>query len=248
MAYTGTSIVDYLKSVGQASDFTSRTALATQYGIQNYTGTAEQNTQLLNTLNKPSGGLTTTNAPLGSTQATNDLLASASKITGIPYQTFTNETLVPSNTIPTSTLQNQTKMEIPTATPTNASDVLAAGATTASDQYTKSLTESRDETESAYNKLSSEISSLLGTTVGRGAEQLNQEQLNKVPELKQQLTDVNNQIQTKLAEFNKIQAQYAEATQVQEGKTIPMNLIIHSHINLRYLKHIKQVDLLVNLF
>ena len=45
-----TSIVDYLKSIGKPSDFASRTALAQQYGITNYSGTAEQNTQLLNTL------------------------------------------------------------------------------------------------------------------------------------------------------------------------------------------------------
>lgn len=48
--YTGTSIVDYLTSTGKPSDFSSRTQLAAQYGIQNYTGTAEQNTQLLNLL------------------------------------------------------------------------------------------------------------------------------------------------------------------------------------------------------
>lgn len=50
MAYTGSSIVDYLGSLGQASDFGSRTNLAKQYGIVNYSGTADQNTQLLNTL------------------------------------------------------------------------------------------------------------------------------------------------------------------------------------------------------
>lgn len=44
---TGGSIVDALKAGGQASDFTSRTALAGKYGISNYTGTADQNTQLL---------------------------------------------------------------------------------------------------------------------------------------------------------------------------------------------------------
>ena len=48
--YTGVSIVDYLKSVGQSSDYSSRSALAAQQGIQNYQGTAEQNTQLLNIL------------------------------------------------------------------------------------------------------------------------------------------------------------------------------------------------------
>lgn len=45
--YTGNSIVDALNSGGQASDFDSRTKLAQQYGIQNYSGTADQNTQLL---------------------------------------------------------------------------------------------------------------------------------------------------------------------------------------------------------
>lgn len=44
------SIVDYLGSVGQASDFNSRKNLAGQYGIQGYTGTAQQNTQLLGAL------------------------------------------------------------------------------------------------------------------------------------------------------------------------------------------------------
>ncbi len=48
--YTGSSIVDYLKSTNQASDFTSRSKLASQYGITNYTGTASQNTELLNYL------------------------------------------------------------------------------------------------------------------------------------------------------------------------------------------------------
>lgn len=48
--YNGVSVVDYLTSQGQASDYTTRAKLATQYGISNYTGTAAQNTQLLNTL------------------------------------------------------------------------------------------------------------------------------------------------------------------------------------------------------
>lgn len=52
MAYEGDSIVDYLKSINKPSDYTSRSVLAGQYGIKGYTGTAEQNTQLLGTLNK----------------------------------------------------------------------------------------------------------------------------------------------------------------------------------------------------
>lgn len=50
MAYTGNSIVDYLNSVGKDSSYSNRAKLAKQYGITNYSGTASQNTQLLNTL------------------------------------------------------------------------------------------------------------------------------------------------------------------------------------------------------
>ena len=49
-SYSGVSIVDYLNSTGQVSDFASRQRLAQQFGIQNYVGSAEQNTQLLNLL------------------------------------------------------------------------------------------------------------------------------------------------------------------------------------------------------
>lgn len=49
------SIVDFLSSVNQPSDFQSRTQLAQQFGIQNYTGTAEQNTQLLGILRSQGG-------------------------------------------------------------------------------------------------------------------------------------------------------------------------------------------------
>src|SRR5690625_2278781 len=48
--YKGSSIVDYLKSVGQSSSFAHRKKLAQRYGIKNYKGTASQNTRLLNAL------------------------------------------------------------------------------------------------------------------------------------------------------------------------------------------------------
>jgi hypothetical protein len=61
---TDVSIVDYLKSIGQPSDFVSRKKLAEQYGIKDYRGTAEQNIQLLALLKsgqKPTaGGASTT--------------------------------------------------------------------------------------------------------------------------------------------------------------------------------------------
>jgi hypothetical protein len=41
------SVVDWLKSEGRDSSFQARRALASQYGIIGYTGTAEQNMELL---------------------------------------------------------------------------------------------------------------------------------------------------------------------------------------------------------
>ena len=57
MAYTGVSIVDYLNSVGQSTDYASRAKLAASKGITGYTGSAQENTQLLNMLR---GGATGT--------------------------------------------------------------------------------------------------------------------------------------------------------------------------------------------
>ncbi len=48
--YTGTSLVDYLKSIRVDSSFANRQKLASANGIKNYKGTAAQNTTLLNKL------------------------------------------------------------------------------------------------------------------------------------------------------------------------------------------------------
>lgn len=47
---TKTSVVDYLKTKGQDSSFSNRAKLASQVGIDNYQGTASQNTALLKSL------------------------------------------------------------------------------------------------------------------------------------------------------------------------------------------------------
>lgn len=73
-AYTGGSIVDYLSSTGKPSDFASRATLAKNAGIANYTGSAEQNTQLLNTLRGGAPAVatpaTTTTSPAGAPTVT----------------------------------------------------------------------------------------------------------------------------------------------------------------------------------
>lgn len=127
--------------------------------------------------------------------------------------------------IPASTLQPQTPTTIPSAKPTNTADVMAAGATQQSTQTTTDIAK-RDALQAESDKGNSELNKLMGGLLGKGEATLNAEQTAGVPGMQQNLNDVNNQIQTKLAEFKQIQDQYAKATQVQEGKTIPMNLII----------------------
>ncbi|MBP3577709.1 MAG: hypothetical protein J6K15_06330 [Lachnospiraceae bacterium] len=67
---TDTSIVDYLKSKGQDSSYNGRKKLANQYGISNYTGTAAQNTQLLQMLKSSSASNTAANKNASGTSAT----------------------------------------------------------------------------------------------------------------------------------------------------------------------------------
>ena len=52
-SYTGPSVVEYLKSIGQPSSYSHRAKLARQHGISGYRGTAAQNTSLLNRLRAP---------------------------------------------------------------------------------------------------------------------------------------------------------------------------------------------------
>lgn len=92
---TATSVVDYLKSSGKDASFNARTALATQYGITGYTGSAQQNTQLLSALQKGAApktasavtDLNTAGAYINANQEQDK--ASASKKNDVPVRTST---------------------------------------------------------------------------------------------------------------------------------------------------------------
>lgn len=87
MAYSGTSIVDYLKSIGRDSSYAVRKALAAQYGITNYSGTAEQNLALLDKLR---GATATTTTPQSSTTITpvkTGVITTGGTVTGTPTTT-----------------------------------------------------------------------------------------------------------------------------------------------------------------
>lgn len=89
------SIVDYLASRGQDSSFKNRKKLAEQYGIAGYTGSANQNTQLLNTLRSgsaaqqpqaPTGGNNVTITPAGPSEKASP---AQDYITGYKYNKYT---------------------------------------------------------------------------------------------------------------------------------------------------------------
>lgn len=84
--YTGSSIVDYLKSIGQDSSFANRKKLAAANGISNYTGTASQNTQLLNKLRGGSGSSAVTY-----TVKSGDTLSAIAKKYGTTYQKIASD-------------------------------------------------------------------------------------------------------------------------------------------------------------
>lgn len=76
------SIVDYLKSQGKDSSYSSRKKMAEQYGIGNYSGTAAQNSNLLKLLQNGASENAQQNSPTtGNTQLSNNA-ASASPKTG----------------------------------------------------------------------------------------------------------------------------------------------------------------------
>ena len=77
---TKTSIVDYLKSTGQDSSYANRKKLAGQYGISNYTGTADQNIKLLQMMqNASSASTSSTKNQSSSKKASNSAVAAAVK-------------------------------------------------------------------------------------------------------------------------------------------------------------------------
>jgi LysM repeat protein len=172
MAYTGTSIVDYLNSVGQASDYNSRAKLAAKSGISNYTGTAAQNTQLLGMLNKPAPAPTVapkvttpapvTTLPLPTTRppaTTTPAPTTAPKTTTTPAPSTTANqgySTIPGDYDPVTGKLKATATPTtpaPTATPTATATAPDTSAyTKAYQDYIDSLTAKSSETSAAKKK------------------------------------------------------------------------------------------------
>lgn len=81
--YKGSSLVDYLKSIGVDSSFNNRAKLAQANGIKNYTGSASQNTTLLNKLRGGSSTTTTSSNYYAKYNGSSGSLVDALKSLGI---------------------------------------------------------------------------------------------------------------------------------------------------------------------
>lgn len=76
------SIVDYLNSAGQDSSYKARKRLAQQQGISNYTGSAKQNTSLLNSLRNAAASSTGSRPSKNVLAGVGDTPATALNLTG----------------------------------------------------------------------------------------------------------------------------------------------------------------------
>lgn len=131
---TDVSIVDYLKSKGQDSSYTSRKKLAEQYGISNYSGLGEQNTQLLQKLK--SG----TSTPAVKTSATPTVGSGASKTSVDKSQTGgTAKTATPQVSTPKAVATQPTYQRVQPVAPTYNYNVAAPTYTGSYDQQIASL-------------------------------------------------------------------------------------------------------------
>lgn len=76
------SVVDYLNSAGQDSSYKARKRLAEQQGISNYTGSAQQNTSLLNSLRNAAASSTGSGPSKNVLAGVGDAPATALNLTG----------------------------------------------------------------------------------------------------------------------------------------------------------------------
>jgi hypothetical protein len=202
-SYAGVSVVDYLKSAGQASDYNSRATLAAKYGITGYSGTAAQNTQLLNLLRGgQSSGSSSTIIPSGSQIAPkSETPQNASEVSDSnTAKSFINSEqdaaaslLSSSDDVPIrSSVQNFAEMMA------EAKKAMGIGSTTATAQPAV------PNTEQAYkDSLANPMGSLGGKSIN---------------EVESSLSEINAQI-------DDINARYRVNATAEKGKPVAMNVI-----------------------
>lgn len=142
------SVVDYIKSQGGDSSYSARKELAQSLGISNYSGTAEQNTQLLNMLKSGNSSGNTAKAT-SSTSVT-----SGSPINGVDANTYNkmNSTYTASSTV-TNAQNEASKYLDKVKEMSNVTDII--------DQSTWDAINTKFESSSAYQEAMNYTNSLL---------------------------------------------------------------------------------------
>ena len=84
------------------------------------------------------------------------------------------------------------------------------------------------DTQTKLDTLISDFEGTMGENEGRGAEQLAQEEAQGVQQKKETLTAIQDNIRTKMAEFNQLQTQLAELSANVEGRPMTMQSIVGS--------------------
>lgn len=184
-------------------------------------------------LSDPSASAFTKKAIGGSSTDTSQSGIITDNVTGKQYQMGSNGYYVPLNsTLNVNTLGGSSRMSFPDAPVLNTkADTATAGATAYSTQYDSDIKSAQKEeakNQKSYDQLSSEISKLLGTTTGKGEEQLKEEAKNNVPELTSQLNNLNNQIKIGLAEYAQLQNTYDKVSAENKNRPVTMDSIIGS--------------------
>lgn len=199
MAYTGTSIVDYLKSTGAKSDFASRTVLATKSGIKNYTGTTTQNTQLLGILNK---------AP--ATTKINTAITPAGLIA--PINPTVIQSTIPSPIVDASTLTASTVAQ-------QKLDAQMVADRKAAEAELAKNTKTTESLESIIGTLGADLAT-------KGTAQLSAEDTAEISSMSKEKAAIDARVITGIAEYEQLKTEYDRVSLENRNKPITMNSII----------------------
>jgi hypothetical protein len=176
------SIVDYLNSSGKPSDFTSRAGLATQYGIQNYAGTAEQN---LGLLSKLQGATPSVNTPSNAINQTN--------VSSVPDA---------------SLLQGTNPVSVPNPITSSANNAAqgAMGATQGLNDSLQTLIDEQnkkaEEAQKAVSTSQGKVQGLLDKLAGKGAAQAKAEEEAGLAGKKELYNNLSTEYQTRQLAYN----------------------------------------------
>lgn len=198
---TNTSVIDAAKSAGIGSDYASRAAYAAKNGITNYTGSAQQNQQLIGIIN---GAKTTpTNTPTSNTPPAN----------------------IPSN-LPIANNQNTNySMGTVKVNGTNVNDVINSGqqqdfnnASSVNDPAIRTSVQN-------YNDLFKTISSSLTSNLPTKPSQVNLTDTYKNLRDTQGITDLETSLNDLQKQARDIQAANKARTDAELNKPVAMNVI-----------------------